>query len=327
MKNINRRAFVGAAQNSIGMFFCGIDGGGTTTTAVVCDERGKILASIKTGSINHYGVGLEKARENYAVIKEQLTALVGCEPDITYIGNSALDGEASDKQVQQLVGGIFNKKIIMHSDVYIALLGFTQGDSGALLISGTGSMACAIDLNGNYHTSGGWGQILGDEGSGYHLGLMGIRAAILFNDQMAPPTVLLERLSDFYHLGKLSDLIEIVYSSSLEKGRIAAFAIEVERAALQNDEVSIRLINDEVEWLFRLSESILKKSGVNRLGLYGSMLVKSEIIGPQLISRYSGRDVELSYPRFKPEIGALFGALTSKKQSINEEVIANLSLY
>ena len=309
------------------MFFCGIDGGGTTTTAVVCDECGKIQGSFKAGSINHYGVGLEKARENYVAIKEQLIRLLGSEPDITYIGNSALDGEATDEVVQQLVGGIFHKKILMHSDVYIALLGFTRGASGALLISGTGSMACAIDQEGNFHTSGGWGQILGDEGSGYHLGMAGIQAAIHFHDQMAPPTLLLERLLAFYRLNNLADLIEIVYGSSPEKGNIAAFAIEVEKAAQQGDEVSIRLIDDEVEWLIRLSESILKKSGVKCLGLYGSMLVKSPIIGPQLIARYSGSDVKLSYPRFKPEIGALFGAFTHENISLDKEIIANLSLY
>jgi N-acetylglucosamine kinase-like BadF-type ATPase len=309
------------------MLFCGIDGGGTTTSTVVCNEHGEILGSIKTGSINHYGVGIEKARENITYIKNQLTTLLGCEPDITYIGNSALDGEAADEFVRQLVGGIFDKQVVMHSDVYIALLGFTQGDPGALLISGTGSMACAVDHEGNYHTSGGWGQILGDEGSGYHLGLMGIQAALQYHDQMSPPTILLKYMEDFYQLSRLSDIIEIVYNSPIEKGRIAAFAIEVEKAALLNDKVSIHLIDNEIEWLFRLSQSILRKSGVKRLGLYGSMLVKSQMIGQRLISKYSNSGVDISYPRFKPEIGALFGAFSSGNFSINEEIIANLSKY
>lgn len=309
------------------MFFCGIDGGGTRTTAVVCNELGEIVGRIKTGSINHFGIGIDKARENYTSVKEQLVALLGREPDITYIGNSALDGRATDELVQQLTGGIFNEKIIMHSDVYIALLGFTQGASGALLISGTGSMACAIDIEGNYHTSGGWGQILGDEGSGYHLGIMGIRAALQYHDQMAAPTILLERLIDYYNLNTPADLIEKIYNPSGEKGEIAAFAVEVEKAALQNDEVSVRLIENEVEWLFRLSRSILKKSSVKRLGLYGSMLVKSPIIAPQLMSRFSNSDVELSYPRFKPEIGALFGAFSSENIILNEELLTNLSKY
>ena len=309
------------------MLFCGIDAGGTTTSVVVCNERGEVLGSFKAGSINHYGIGIEKARENYTFIKAQLIGLLGYEPDITYIGNSALEGEATDEQVKQLVHGIFEKKVFMHSDVYIALLGFTQGASGALLISGTGSMACAIDKEGNYHTSGGWGQILGDEGSGYHLGLNGIQAALQFHDQMAPPTLLLERLMDFYKLNRSTDLIEIVYAPSLEKGIIASFAIEVEKAALQGDKVSIRLMDDEVEWLFRLSKSIINKSGVKNLGLYGSMLVKSQIIGPRLLSRYSGSDVKLSYPQFKPEIGALFGAFSCENILLNEEITANLSLY
>lgn len=307
--------------------FCGIDGGGTTTSVVVCNARGEILGSIKADSINHYGAGIEKARENYAYIKEQLIKLLESEPDIIYIGNSALDGEANNELVKQLVGGIFDKKVVMHSDVYVALLGFTQGTPGALLISGTGSMACAIDNEGNYHTSGGWGQILGDEGSGYHLGLMGIRAALQYHDQMSSPTILLDYLKDFYKLDRLIDMIEIVYNPPIEKSRIAAFAVEVEKAALHNDEISIRLINDEIDWLFKLSQSILKKSGVKRLGLYGSMLVKSQLIGQQLISKYSGSEVEVSYPRFKPEIGALFGAFSGEKILIDEEIIANLSEY
>ncbi len=309
------------------MHFCGIDGGGTTTSVVVCNERGEILDSINAGSINHYGVGIEKARENYTYIKNRLIALSGYEPDITYIGNSALDGKATDELVEQLVGDIFNKKVIMHSDVYIALLGFTQGAPGALLISGTGSMACAVDNEGNYHTSGGWGQILGDEGSGYHLGLMGIRAALQYHDQMSPPTVLLHRVKDFYKLNRMVDIIEAVYNPPIGKSQIAAFAVEVEKAALLHDEISMQLIDHEVEWLFRLSQSVLKKSRVKRLGLYGSMLVKSPIIGRQLISKYSGCDVEVSYPRFKPEIGALFGAFSSENQPVTEEIIDNLSKY
>lgn len=312
------------AQN---LLFCGIDGGGTTTSGVVCNEFGEILGRIKTGSINHYGIEKHKVRENYKSIKNQLIALLGCEPDITYIGNSALEGKATDELVEQLVGDIFNNKVVMHSDVYIALLGFTQGASGALLISGTGSMACGIDDEGNYHTSGGWGQMLGDEGSGYHLGLMGIQSALQYHDQIAPPTVLLERMIGFYNLKRLTDLIEIVYNPPIEKSRIAAFAVEVEKAAILNDNVSIQLIDNEVEWLFRLSQSILKKSSVKRLGLYGSMLVKSQIIGPRLVSRFSDSGVGLSYPRFKPEIGALFGAFSIKNIFLNEKIIANLSQY
>ena len=68
---------------------------------------------------------------------------------------------------RNLPTGVFHpSKVVFHSDVYIALLSFTMGNPGAVLISGTGSMACGIDAEGVYHTAGGWGQVLGDEGSG-----------------------------------------------------------------------------------------------------------------------------------------------------------------
>jgi N-acetylglucosamine kinase-like BadF-type ATPase len=246
---------------------------------------------------------------------------------VIYIGNSALDAKANDELVAQLVGDIFSTKVIMHSDAYISLLGFTRGAPGALIISGTGSMTCAVDNDGNYHTSGGWGQILGDEGSGYHLGLMGIAAALRYHDRVSPPTVLIEKVKDFYALQHISEIIEMVYNRPVDKSIIASFAIEVEKAALEDDDVAIQLIDEEVAWLFKLSKSILRKSGVKRLGLYGSMLVKSKMIGQQLMSKYSGTDVEVTYPRFKPEIGALFDAFSKENIPITDEIIKNLSKY
>ncbi len=309
------------------VFLCGIDGGGTTTSVVVCDEQGEVQFQFQAESINHYGIGLEKARENYSHIKDQLVKRLGRQPDMTYIGSSALDGEADAKTTHLLVGDIFTNKVIIHSDVYIALLGLTQGDSGALLISGTGSMACAVDDAGNYFTCGGWGQILGDEGSGYHLGLMGIQAALRAYDQIAPPTILTERLTAFYGLSKLTDLIELVYNPPIEKSRIAAFAIEVEHAALQEDKVALDLLNNEIDWLYRLSQAILQKSKVKLLGLYGSMLVKSPVIGQQLMAKFTGSDIKVLYPCFTPEIGALFGAFKIQNIPIDEKIIKNLSKY
>jgi len=304
---------------------CGIDGGGTTTSVVVCDQSGRIIASFKAESINHYGVGTANARAVFQGIRDTLTARTGRLPDAIYIGSSALEGEATGAEAMEITGGVFGpSRLLLHSDVYIALLGFTQGKSGAILISGTGSMACGLDSNGIYKTSGGWGQTLGDEGSGYHLALMGIQAALRGYDGISGPTELTGAVSQFFGLNRMNELIDIIYNPPVEKSRIAAFAPEVERIALEGDQVARQILDDEVEWLGKLALSIVSKCGTSEIGLYGSMLVKSPVIGERLKDLLGSSGIEARFPEFKPEIGALFGAFGLLEIPVTGEVLENL---
>ena len=93
--------------------YLGIDGGGTKTTAVVADEKGKILFRAQGKSINFYGVGMEKARENLAVIITEIQEKTGIEDFYSaFIGCSALDTEADKKTIDALCGGIINAEKI-----------------------------------------------------------------------------------------------------------------------------------------------------------------------------------------------------------------------
>ena len=178
-------------------------------------------------------------------------------PGTIFTGNSALDGLAEDALVQQLTKGVFHpSKVVFHSDVYIALLSFTMGNPGAVLISGTGSMACGIDAGGVYHTAGGWGQVLGDEGSAYHMALEGIKAALRAYDGLSEPTQLSARVMKFFDLKKMSDIIDKIYNPPVEKSLIAAFAPEVEAAADEGDTVALQIIESEAEWLYKLALAI-----------------------------------------------------------------------
>ena len=83
-------------------FSQGIDGGGTITKVVVCDQEGQLVYSLQTGTINHYGAGVQKVRENFAVIAEKIKARFDCMPGTIFVGNSALDGLAEESLVQEL---------------------------------------------------------------------------------------------------------------------------------------------------------------------------------------------------------------------------------
>lgn len=307
---------------------CGIDGGGSITKIVVADLRGNVVFSFQTDSINHYGVGIEKAKKCFGAIADRLLGQLGCLPSVIFVGNSALSDLAEEAQVRLLTDGIFDKStVVFHSDVYIALLAFTMGQAGAVLIAGTGSMACGIDIAGNYRTAGGWGQTLGDEGSGYYIGIEGMKAAIRAYEGMASPTLLTEKLLQYFHLQNWPDLIDKVYHPPIEKKEIAAFAIEVENAAFAGDQTAAKILEDAAHWLYRLALVITAKCQTKRLGYFGSVITHNQTIRSRLIQLLKPHEIDLVESPFTPEIGAIFGAFQEKGVVITDEIRANLSKY
>jgi len=307
---------------------CGMDGGGTTTKVVVCNLEGQMLHSFQTGTINHYGAGIPKVRENFADIAAKLMARFDCLPGTIFTGNSALDGLAEDTLVQDVTNSVFKpSKVVFHSDVYIALLSFTLGNPGAVLISGTGSMACGIDAGGVYHTAGGWGQVLGDEGSAYHMALKGIKAALRGYDGLSEPTQLSASVMKFFDLKKMSDIIDKIYNPPFEKSVIAAFATELETTADEGDRVALEIIESEAKWLYKLAIAITRKCNTQNLGYYGSVLNQNYRIRSKLSALLKEQFISLQTPRFKPEIGALIGAFRESGNKVTDSVITNFMKY
>ena len=315
-------------QHYSDQLLCGIDGGGTTTKVVVCNLEGKMLHSFQSGTINHYGAGIPKVKENFAAIADNFQKNLGCVPGTIFTGNSALDGLADESLVQELTSGVFEpSKVIFHSDVYIALLSFTLGSPGAVLISGTGSMACGIDAGGAYHTAGGWGQVLGDEGSGYHMALKGIKAALRAYDGLGEPTLLADRVMKFFDLKEMPELIDKIYNPPVEKSVIAAFATEVATAANKGDKAALDITEGEAKWLYKLALAITGKCKTQNLGYVGSVLSKNDRIRSKLSALLAEKHINLQVPRFTPEIGALIGAFRESGNQVTDRVIDNFATY
>lgn len=311
-----------------GELLCGMDGGGSTTKVVVCNLKGQVLNSFQAGTINHYGAGTAKVSKNFASISDWLLSEFACMPATIFVGNSALDDRAEDSLVKELTQGVFQPaKVVFHSDVYVALMGFTLGKPGAVIISGTGSMACGIDANGVYHTAGGWGQVLGDEGSAYHMALKGIKAALRSHDGLSGDTQLTSRIMHFFELGKMSDIIEKVYNPPLEKSLIAAFAVEVAAAAEEGDAVARSIVDKQADWLHKLALAITEKCNTQNLGYYGSVLNQNALIRDRLSAKLAKQSIKLQVPLFTPEIGALIGAFYESDCKLSDGVINNLKRY
>lgn len=307
---------------------CGMDGGGTTTQVVVCNREGVVLHTWQTGTLNHYGAGMVTVQRNFQAIASHLAAHFGCLPQHVFVGNSALSNRASPAVVADLTGGAFRgARVAFHSDVYIALLGFTAGNPGAVLIAGTGSMACGLDPQGRYHTLGGWGQVLGDEGSAYYIALEGMRAALQAHDGLSEATQLTGRLMRFFHLREVGDIVARVYDPPLEKSAMAAFAPEVEEAAGEGDRTAQEILDRAGAWLHRLAVAICTRCQTKNLGYTGSVLVRNATVREALCRRLSAQAITLEVPRLRPEMGALIAAFAEAQLPVTDKVKQNFLAY
>ena len=150
---------------------------------------------------------------------------------------------------------------IVHDGV-IALEAAFAGESGIITITGTGSLALARTRDGSLLRAGGWGHLLGDNGSGHSLGRRGLRAVAASLD--GGPSTLIRDLLDRHHdLHSIDDLIDVIYQPDWPIQQVAPLVLE---AAEQGDEAALEALRREtsllarqVRWLAERCASIEKQ--------------------------------------------------------------------
>lgn len=190
----------------------GIDGGGTHTRAsIVAGER--VLAHAQSGSIKRLRVGAEAAEANLRALLKEAFAQAG----VTGV-RAASVGVASVSMpgVKEWITAVFNDFGVERSEVVgdevIALDAAFHGGPGILQIAGTGSNTIGRAPDGTRESAGGWSSRLGDEGSGYWIGVNSLRRALHAYDQMfdqAQPPQILRKVGEIWGTPNLDDLINL----------------------------------------------------------------------------------------------------------------------
>lgn len=259
------------------MIYLGIDGGGTHTTAAAADENGKILLTVGGETINFYSVGMQAAKNNLSDIIKKIRSALGVERFCSvFIGSSALSGEAQPELLAEFVSGVIDADYIaMNSDIYAALCACSCEGERAVVISGTGSMCAGLDAGGRVLTRGGWGHILGDEGSAYSVAVEAIKRAMsAYDNKTESPFIGL--CEGFFGTHGADELIDTVYSENMTKDKIAALAAEICRAAEDGGTECIKLLSNEAKRLsVTLSQLLSEMKSCRRVFLYGGMFQHS----------------------------------------------------
>src|SRR6476469_9741888 len=209
-------------------YVVGIDGGGTKTTAAVVGEDGKVIASATFGPSNRRSVGMEAASANIAEAVTEAVQKAGISlNDLSGIcmGLAGFDTDL-DLSVPQRTLRIlnYNGPAIFENDVVGAWAGATAVNPGIVVIAGTGATALGMNKRGEFWRTDGWDTLLGDQGSGYALGLAAIHIVMRMLDGRIAPSPLVHALSQAYSVNSAEDMRRLVDSTPFGKYEVASFA-------------------------------------------------------------------------------------------------------
>ncbi|WP_376795251.1 BadF/BadG/BcrA/BcrD ATPase family protein [Thermogemmatispora sp.] len=273
-------------------FYLGVDGGGSKTLAIVVDryghERGRALA----GSANYASVGQEEAVRQVRLAAERALQAAGArsQPRAAWIGLAGLDRPADHAVLFPPLATLADQ-VYLTNDAELPLAALEQA-IGLVLIAGTGSIALGRDARGRLRRAGGWGYLLGDEGSGYDIGRQALQAATRAADGRGPHTSLLPRILAHWGLERPEDLIGLVYHG-LETAAIARLATCVFAAAREGDLVARRIVGHAATELalaaLVVSDHLEFPENVLPVALAGSLLVREAPFRAQILRRLRAR--------------------------------------
>ncbi len=295
--------------------FLGIDGGQSSTTAVVGDESGRVLGYGRGGPCNHVKTGDGRQKFTRAILG---CVTVACEQaGISFTETrfaslcAGFSGGPADKEalLKELVTSELS--VVTH-DGLIALSGATAGAPGIIAIAGTGQLSFGRNAEGRTARAGGWGYIYGDEGGGFDLTRQALRAALRQHEGWGPRTALHDRLLQETGAADANDLLHRFYSSDYPRPRIARFSKLVDEVAREGDEVALSILSSAAQQLagyaaavygqiFREPEDVV----VAPIGgVWKSELIRERFA--QLVELTDGQ--KLIVPRYGPAAGALIEA-------------------
>ncbi len=304
-------------------YLVGVDGGGTKTLVAVLDRERETLCLGHGGPSNADTIGVPAALTQIAAATADALASAGAEiADRTacVAALAGLDTDAYVDAVHEAMGGQW----IVVNDVVAAWAAATAAQPGVAVISGTGSNIFGVGSDGSAWRAGGWGHVLGDEGSGYWIGREAIGAALAARDGSGPQTALGDAACRAFDAPTIERVAIEVYARPISLSQIAGFTSDVEKVALDGDEVAQRLFVRAAEELSVRIAAVVDRTGLNgrfKIGLLGGAFGAGALLTEPLGQRIASFAPEAQIERVElaPVGGSLLLAAHSRRIKLDRD--------
>ena len=299
-------------------WFLGIDGGQSSTTAVIGDARGRVVGIGRGGPCNHVEgpEGGPKFRNAIGGCLAAACTAAGVDPAQVQFASACagFSGGPADKAV--LLGELVRaEKLDVTTDAVIALSGATAGRPGMIAIAGTGSIAYGRNAARKFARAGGWGYIFGDEGGGFDITRQAVRAMLRHEEGWGPATRLTEILLAETGSRDANELMHRFYTVDFSRPKIASYSKLVDRAAMEGDTVAQQILLNAAQQLATAVSAVRSQLFEQRepaqVAFIGGVF-RSELLLDRfrmLVELEDGN--EAVEPKYEPAAGALIEAYSA----------------
>jgi len=235
----------------------GIDVGGTKTVCLLGDDDGRIVSAARGPGANLQAVGELQLEKVLHTVMEETMGQQSIIPSAICLGIAGVDRPEDAKVVRGIMGRIgYKARVLVVNDALIALQAGIGAAPGIVIVAGTGSIAYGCDGHGSAARAGGWGYVLGDEGSGYWMGRLALRAIVRETDGRGPRTSLTPRVLRHFRVERPAELLQTVYHDDFKPATVAALAALVQQARDEGDGVATAILDRGAQELVTAAESV-----------------------------------------------------------------------
>jgi N-acetylglucosamine kinase-like BadF-type ATPase len=254
-----------AVTGGAATYVLGIDAGGTKTVCLLADGEGRVLSEARGGGANLQAAGELEVEKTLHRVMDDALGDRDVVPQAICLGMAGVDRGDDAAVVRAIMRRIGHKaRVLVTNDALVALVAGAGHEPGIVVIAGTGSIAYGRNAAGRAARAGGWGYVLGDEGSGYWIGRLALRAVVRQADGRGRPTALTPLILEHFKVAKPQDLVHEVYHRNLKPSAIAQIARQVQQAMAEGDAVAASILENGARELIASADSVATQLGMHQ---------------------------------------------------------------
>lgn len=306
------------------------DGGGSKLQIILYDESYRIIRTGRIAGVNTLYKPADAVRESIEDMMKALLQGESGEEPITGIAAADLCMLGAGDVMREILSRLDHVgEITFHSEPVVGLAACLRTE-GAVALSGTGSDAFFVKDCKSVRSIGGWGPLLGDEGSGYEIGLNALKAAIYSYDGRRDRSMLYDLVMENWRLEHLWGLVHHLAGNPDARHEVASAAKLCAKAAHAGDRAALRIYERAALEMFLQVRTVIEQHREEWDGT--TVVMGGAWKGHPRMFEVFKREVELLFPEarvslplYEPVVGCavLRGLREGRTMSELESLLAN----